>query len=205
MIRHSVDSPWAAAADCLGVRMSAEEFLALGESPARYELIDGVVCMSPSPGKRHQRLLLQIGAALTTFVEANRLGEVFVELDVHLGTGPQGGDLVYRPDIIFLGPEKAGQSADYVLGAPDLVVEIVSPSSRRMDHETKKNDYERCGVREYWIIDPVQQTMDFYTLRVGRFVPLLPTGDRLASTVVAGFALDLAHVRTVLEGQDPGD
>lgn len=202
MIRHAVDSQPAATASCLGVRMSAEEFLALGETQSRYELVDGVVCMSPSPGKLHQRLMLQIGAALSTFVEANRLGEVFVELDVHLGSGPQGGDLVYRPDIIFLGPEKAGEPADYVVGAPDLVVEIVSPSSRRMDHETKKNDYERCGVREYWIIDPVQQSMDFYTLRAGRFAPLPATADRLDSGVVTGFALDLSRVRAVIAELD---
>ena len=180
-----------------GLRMTAEEYHAIGETQLRYELIDGVVCMSPSPTPLHQRLITQLSAAITYFANARQLGEALVEVDVHLGKGPLGSDLVYRPDIIFLSKGKMAQVGDRIVVPPDLAVEIISFRSRRMDYQTKKDDYERFGVAEYWLIDPERGTMDFFTLRNGRYEPIPVVDDKLHSEVISGFELDLPHVRAI--------
>lgn len=180
---------------CAGLRMSAEEFLALPESPERYELVDGVVIMSPSPVPIHQRVAREILVQLTLFSEDHGVGEPLQDIDVHIGKGITGGDVVYRPDVIFFRTGRLDPSADRIVGVPDLVVEVISPSSRRFDLETKKNDYEHCGVREYWVVDPHKQSMIFYRLVDERFVEMKPDGDKLPSEAVPGFSLDLARVR----------
>lgn len=182
-----------------GLRMTAEEYLALGPTEQWYELIDGLVHMSPSPTPRHQRVAARIAGEISEYLSHHPVGEVFVEVDVSLGRGPLGGDLVYRPDIVFLRAERAARNMDRITEPPDLVVEIVSPLSRRFDHETKKADYERAGVREYWIIDPEERTTTFYRLEAGRYVQVQPVGQRLASLAIPGFQLDLVRVRSLLE------
>ncbi|MFQ5429135.1 MAG: Uma2 family endonuclease [Phycisphaerae bacterium] len=178
-----------------GLRMTAEAFFQLGEDPVRYELIDGVVCMSPSPSPIHQALIAEIITQFGIFLRSNPMGRASCEVDIHLGRGPQGADLVYRPDIVFLRSDRLAEIGDHITGAPDLVGEIVSPASRSYPTETKKNDYERCGVREYWLIDPERESMTFYHLQDGRYEETRPEAGRLASKVVPGFALDLSRVR----------
>lgn len=182
-----------------GLRMTADEYFQLEEDGFWYELIDGVVCMSPSPLPRHQEVAAQIVVELGSFLRTHSVGKLYFEVDVHLGAGPMGGDLVYRPDVIFLRAEHAARCRDRIVGPPALVVEVVSNTSRRYDNVTKKADYERCGVAEYWIIDPERQTMTFYRLHEGRYIDAAPEGDRLASTAVPGFALDLARVRKAFQ------
>ena len=179
----------------LGLRMTADEYFALGETRERYELVDGLVLMSPSPTPQHQNLIGLIYRLIAAYLDDNPIGQVFLVLDVHLGTGPRGGDLVYRPDVMFLSREKAARVGDRVAETPDLIVEVVSPSSRRFDLETKKADYERAGVAEYWIIDPERGAMTFYRLESGRYGEIKPETDTLNSTVLEGFILDLRRVR----------
>ena len=178
-----------------GLRMDAAAFLELPEDGHHYELIDGVVFMSPSPSPRHQQVTGEIYVQLALFLRQHRVGLAFVETDVHLGAGSHGGDLVYRPEIAFLRSERLADVTDKLVGAPDLVVEVISRGSRRFDRETKKTDYERFGVHEYWLIDPARESMTFYRLENDRFVEIAPDGDRFASNAVAGFELDLAQVR----------
>lgn len=182
-----------------GLRMTAEEYAALPESEEWYELIDGVVCMSPSPLPLHQKIAARIIGQITSFLDVHPVGEAFVELDVYLGEGPRGGDLVYRPDIVFLRQERVSENLTRITGAPDLVVEIISTSSRRYDRETKKGDYERCGVAEYWIIDPYRKELAFYSLKQGRYIMMAPRGDQLMSEAIPGFALDLNRLRRSFE------
>ena len=82
-----------------------------------------------------------------------------------------------------------------LIGPPDLAVEVISPDSRRYDTQTKRDDYERCGVREYWIVDPQQKLLTFLRNEAGRFVEVPPQGDSFASEAVEGFVLNLAEVR----------
>ena len=178
-----------------GLRMSADDFLRLQDDGTSYELMDGVVVMSPSPTPQHQRVTMKIAAQIEWFLRDHPVGDVFPEIDVHLGRGPTGGDLVYKPEIVFIRAERRAQMREKIVGAPDLVVEVISRGSRRMDTETKKEDYERFGVREYWLIDPEREAMTFYRLQDGRFVEITPTGTTFVSQAVPGFKLDLIPVR----------
>lgn len=178
-----------------GLRMTAAEYLQLEEDGHRYELVHGVVCMSPSPTFRHQEIAAETLTQLRAFLHANPVGVAVAEIDVHLPTADVGGEVVYRPDIVFVRNERVPEGADHVAGAPDLIVEIVSHSSRSYDTKTKKDDYERAGVAEYWIIDPELDTMSFYALRDGRFVEVAPGADKFQSVAVAGFSLDLKRLR----------
>lgn len=173
-----------------GLRLSADEYLQLDDDGFRYELVDGVVCMSPSPTPAHQEIVLEIGAQIRNHLQQHPIGKVFVELDVQLR-----GDLVYRPDVVFLRAERAEQCRERVVGPPDLIVEVVSPDSKRYDAETKRGDYERCGVAEYWMIDPQRDSMVFLRLQGERYVEIEPTGNRLASEAVPGFTLDIERLR----------
>lgn len=173
-----------------GLRLSADEYFQLDDDGFRYELVDGVVCMSPSPTPAHQAIVLEIGAQIRNHLQQHPLGKVYVELDVQLRA-----DLVYRPDVIFLQAERAQQCRERVVGPPDLIVEVVSPDSKRYDAETKRGDYERCGVAEYWMIDPQRDSMVFLRLQGERYVEIKPTGNRLASEAVPGFTLDIERLR----------
>ncbi len=178
-----------------GLRLSVDEFLVLPDDGRKYELVDGVVIMSPRPTPRHQRTARAVLLQLAYFSEANPIGEVFYEIDVHLGKGESGAEVVYAPDIVFVRFDSKIDVSDVIAGAPDLVVEVVSRGSRRMDTVTKRNDYERFGVREYWLIDPARRSMSFFRLKDGEFVEIPPVGDRFASEAVPGFVLDVAAIR----------
>ncbi len=151
--------------------------------------------MSPSSTAWHQRVLTRIAVQIASYLEAHPVGEVLIGVDVHLGTGPRGGDLVYRPDIVFINAERAADTRERIVGPPDLIVEVVSSTSRRYDNETKKGDYQRCGVGEYWVIDPQLDRMAFYYFREGSYVEIAVEGGTLKSEAIPGFALDLARVR----------
>jgi Uma2 family endonuclease len=179
-----------------GLRMTADEFLQIQDDGCFYELIDGVVVMSPSPSLEHQAVTMEVATQISLHLREHPVGRVFPETDVHLGTGPTGGDLVYRPEVMFVRSQRLGpETREKFFGAPDLVVEVISKGSRRFDTETKKRDYERFGVHEYWLIDPARNSMTFYRLEGGRFVELSPTGVTFASQAVPGFVLDVARVR----------
>lgn len=178
-----------------GLRMTAEEYFDLEDDGFLYELVDGVVCTSPSPSPIHQALMAEITTQLGIYLRSAPVGRTFPEVDVHLGRASSGADLVYRPDIVFVRTERLSEIGDHISGPPDMVAEIVSSSSRRYDSETKKNDYERCGVREYWLIDPERETMTFYRLQDGRFAEVPTSDDGFTSEAVPGFALDLPRVR----------
>jgi len=190
-----IASPEGREARYRGLRMTADEYFALEDDGFLYELVDGVVCMSPSPTPDHQDAATQITVQIGGYLEKNPVGKVFIELDAHLGPGPTGGDIVYRPDVVFIRTEKVARNRKRIDEPPDLAVEIVSDTSRRYDNETKKGDYERSGVMEYWIIDPHRGTMSFYRLRDGRYELIQPKGDNFTSEAVPGFMLDLARVR----------
>jgi len=187
------------AAEYVGLRMTAEEFFQLPEDGIYYQLIDGVVFVSPSPSLKHQRISGEILVQLSNFLIDHPISTAVMEMDVHLGQGPTGQDLVYRPDVLFIKEERVPKGEDHPAGAPDLVVEVISPHSHSMDTRTKKDDYQRCGVREYWIVNPQEASFTFYRLQEGRFNAVKESGDFFTSEAVCGFKLDLAPLRTLLQ------
>lgn len=183
-----------------GLRLTADEYFELPNDGNRYELNSGVVVMSPSPAPRHQFVAKTVLRQLDNYVETNRLGLVLYETDVQLDVAADQRGLVYRPEIIFIAAERALRISGHINLAPDVVVEVVSPESRSLDEETKFADYERAGVREYWLIDPIEERMTFYRLQNGHYVesPIAidaQQGEVFVSDAVPGLRLELKPIR----------
>lgn len=125
------------------------------------QLINNQIIMSPSPTNSHQKVLGKIFRQLCDFVEGNNLGEVRVApFDVHFNRKN-----VFQPDIIFIANDNLHHlKEDGFYGAPDLVIEILSPGTWRVDKEDKKDEYERSGVKEYWMVEPRDKTTEGFVL-----------------------------------------
>ena len=159
----------------------------------RYELLDGELVMVPAPSTGHQRIDTRLGALLHVFVNEKDLGEVFhAPFDVVLSETD-----VVQPDLLFISNERA-----YIItpanarGAPDLVVEILSPSTATRDRTFKRALYARYGVREYWLVDPDARTITVLLLDDGAFAEVAHygAGQTLTSPTLAGFTANLDDI-----------
>ena len=173
-----------------GLRLSADEYLALPPDGFRYELIDGVVCMSPSASFTHQLIAAEIVIQIGAYLINNPIGVVTMEVDVRLAD-----DRVYRPDVVYINSEKAARCDVHVTESPDLIVEVISADSRVDDTETKRGRYEEAGVGEYWLIDPTREELTFLRLVAGRYVEMPSTTAGYESSALPGFTLDVARIR----------
>lgn len=173
-----------------GLRMTADEYLAIGETSERYELVDGVVVMSPSASLGHQKISMEVALQIALYLRSHPIGDVVMETDVRLRD-----DLVYQPDVVFLRAEAAARCTGTITETPDLIVEVISPDSRGYDSRTKRNDYEAAGVGEYWIIDPARDRFHFLILREGVYLESAAAQDRYIASVLPGFELDLEQIR----------
>jgi Uma2 family endonuclease len=154
----------------MSTRYTHADLLAMPDDGKRREIIDGDLYVTPSPVTPHQRILRNLALALGKFLEVHPLGELlFAPMDVVLSEFD-----VVEPDLLFVLNEHRDYLQDWVRGAPDLVVEILSPTTEARDRGLKKKAYARYGVGEYWIVDPVTQTIEVYRLT--------PEGFRLAAT-----------------------
>ena len=137
-----------------------EDVLRMPDDGNRYEFIGGRLYVTPAPAIRHQRISKRLQAALMRVLEVAGYGEVF---DAPcLVAIPGTGDRV-QPDLLFVSDERREIIGEkQVLGAPDLVVEILSPSTAHRDRGTKLDLYARSGVRQYWIVDPVEDVVDVW-------------------------------------------
>lgn len=185
--------------------MNAAAFLNIIDEGMSYELIDGVVVVSPSPSPLHQKVMFAIARLLADYLDRHPVGEIFVETDVHIGSTSDGRDIVYRPEIAFIRSERISHAVipdEKLIGPPDMVVEVISRGSRQFDSRTNKEDYERFGVSEYWLIDPDRNCMTFYRRSQGCFEEVaLSTGGTFASSAVPGFVLDSARVRKTFQSR----
>jgi Uma2 family endonuclease len=157
-------------------------------SGVRAEWVDGeVIIMSPS-NLLHVRLTRWLLVLLSNFVSRRPVGEML------------GPDFMVRfasqrrrrvPDLLFVSNERASLlRPTYLDGAPDTAFEIVSPDSQSRDRREKFLEYQKAGVREYWIIDPLSQTIEAYALTAGKYELMPPDPEgRLPSAVIGGFYL----------------
>ncbi|MBC8182131.1 Uma2 family endonuclease [candidate division KSB1 bacterium] len=132
----------------------------------RKEIIEGELFMSPAPSKKHQRILRKLIRKLDEYVTDNDLGEIFIApFDVIFS------DInVVQPDLIFLSKKKYEILTDSnIQGAPDLLIEILSPSNKENDRIFKKQIYEIFAVKEYWIVDPDTETVEIRELKNKKF------------------------------------
>jgi Uma2 family endonuclease len=142
-------------------RWTYADYAALPDDGNRYEIIDGVLFMTPAPGTGHQSVSNLIATLLTIHVQFAGLGRVFAApIDVELAPGS-----VVQPDVLVVLNANLGSiTPSRIVGAPDLIVEIASPSTAGYDRREKQDAYAQAGVREYWIVDPSAQTVELLTL-----------------------------------------
>jgi Uma2 family endonuclease len=133
------------------VKFTYEDFLTFPDDGKRHEIVDGEHYVTPSPNTKHQTVSMNLTRALLRYLDEHPRGHLFAApFDVVLSELD-----VVEPDLLFVSRERAGiVTEQHVRGAPDLVVEIVSPGTRKVDEVTKRKLYERFGVLEYWIVDP---------------------------------------------------
>jgi Uma2 family endonuclease len=148
-------------------RLTYDEFRQLPDDGKRYELIHGEVHLTPAPNTRHQWTLHNLDMSLGVHVQTEKLGEVWVApLDVRVSE-----DTAVQRDLIYVSNARAEIiREDYIAGAPDLVVEILSPSKAAHDRATKLRLYAQAGVPEVWYIEPKAKTVELLKLRGNRFV-----------------------------------
>jgi Uma2 family endonuclease len=174
--------------------LTVRHYELLPEDGNRHEIIGGDHFMTPAPSLWHQDISRNLGFALLTWARVRRRGKVYLApVDVQLGNH----DIV-QPDLVFVSTERqALLTARRIVGAPDLVVEILSPATADRDREVKRDTYERFGVREYWIVDPDACSITVYAQAAGGgfVVAAVFTGeDVLTSALLEGFSAPLAEV-----------
>ncbi len=167
------------------VRLTYQDYAKTPEDE-RYELINGELIMSESPIIVHQNNRMKLGNRMTNFVERNDAGIVYLpDTDVVLSDTD-----VVQPDIMFISKERQHIIGERnIQGAPDLVVEILSPSTARRDWGVKRELYAKHGVKEYWIADPANKIVWVMLLTNGvlEIQQTCHPGDTIASSVLAGF------------------
>lgn len=171
-----------------------EDWLKLPDDGYRYEVIDGVLHMSPPPRPRHQRVAFRLARKLADFVEDHQLGEVFV---APVGVELPNQSVPLQPDVLFIQAGRLGiVGEDSVEGAPDLIMEVLSPSNWLYDRRDKKEVYEEVGVPEYWIVDPRMGTIEVHVLEdnVYRLVNEYGAGGAAQSHVISGFEVPIDEV-----------
>ncbi len=177
----------------ISTKFTYEDLQAIPPDRNRYEIVDGELIVTAAPIPLHQQILLKLGARLLDHVEKHHLGRVFIApLDIVFDRST-----VLEPDLLFIsGPRLHIIGEKNLTGPPDLVVEVLSESTARLDREVKPKQYALYGVPEFWLIDPVGRTAEIYRLREGAYerAATLAYNDRLESPLFPGFILPLSSL-----------
>lgn len=174
-------------------RWTFEELAAeLPESNLPTELWDGELLMSPAPSFFHQEIVARFYKLLDAWAVQHGLGKTGIApLDMVLTTRR-----VIQPDVVFISNERLGMIKDRIMGAADLVAEVISPDSRRRDRIDKRDLYEQHGVREYGLIDPEAGTTEVLYLQSGTYqlVGRWRAGERARSRLLEGFEVPVSDL-----------
>ena len=169
--------------------MTAEELMQL-EGPNRHELIKGELLTMPPPQFEHGRVALNLAVLLGLHVKANNLGYVCTEAGYKLETDP---DTVLGPDLSFVSRERLENAPDgYYPGAPDVAIEVLSPSDRRSRVEWKTNLWLTLGAKSVWVVNPKHRTVE--VVRSDGVRRLLHETDELVDDTVPGFRVAVSEI-----------
>lgn len=170
-----------------------QDYLDMPDDGKRYEVINGELIMPPAPYTIHQKISLKLEYELLKFNDKEKRGELFhAPFDVVMS------DMnVVQPDILFVKIENLDIITDKnIEGAPDMIIEILSPSSGNYDRISKKEMYARFGVKEYWIVDPEKQWIEIYLNKANEFElkQRLDKKGEAKSHVLQGFQVALKDI-----------
>lgn len=173
--------------------MTYDQYCLLPEDGKQYEVIDGELFMTPAPKPRHQMIVLRLAEELSGHARKNSLGKVFIApVDVLMDR-----HTVVQPDALFISqPRLAIVGEEAIEGAPDLVVEVLSPSTFYKDLRKKMPAYSQFGVQEYWIVDPETQSIERHARRDDKLqlAQKFSSGETLESVLLPGLQLPVSDV-----------
>ncbi len=170
---------------------TVEDYLALPEN-APYELINGKLVYMPSPKSTHQIVSINLSTLLNLHVRKNKLGKVLTApMDVHFSK-----DNVYQPDILFISNARMSILQEFVLGAPDFIVEILSTGTKGKDEGEKMTSYSKYGVREYWLVDPLEKTVETFLNKNDKMILTNKVEEKgtITSQTISGFSIELEEI-----------
>ena len=174
------------------IKFTVKDYMSTPEGK-RYQLLDGEMILAPSPTSRHQTIAMNIASALREFVRQHSFGRVWIApLDVVLSNYD-----VAQPDILFVSNARSSIITEAnIQGMPDLVVEILSPSTVGHDRGYKQALYGRHGVREYWLVDPDAETVEIltYTEQGLETAATYSRGQTLGSPLLDGISMELEDI-----------
>jgi Uma2 family endonuclease len=180
------------AAVATGKRMTYEDYLKIDDNN-RYEILNGELHMVPAPSIDHQGVSRNLEFLIWDFVKGEGLGKVFyAPVDVVFDD-----DEVFQPDIVFIKNERQDIiSKNAIQGVPDLIVEIISPSSAFYDTVEKKEIYRKYGVKEYWLIFPEERVIEVLTLEKGEYLEFCKSKREgmVKSKILEGLEIDSKDV-----------
>lgn len=177
------------------LQLTYDDYCLLPADGKRHEIIEGEHYLTPASFIRHQAIVTRLTRMLDEHVDEKCLGTVLTSpVDVVLS--PTN---VVQPDIVFVASARRDVLSDAnIQGAPDLVVEVLSPTTRRVDQTTKRKLYERFGVQEYWLVDPDAETVEVLRRQRGELAaigaPTAGRGDVLESPLLPGLGIALADL-----------
>jgi Uma2 family endonuclease len=174
------------------IKFTVDDYMSTPEGK-RYQLLDGEMILAPSPTERHQAIIGNLYWALRQFVSQRSLGRVwFAPLDVVFSNYD-----VAQPDILFVSNGRSSIITEAnIQGAPDLVIEVLSPSTARYDRGYKRTLYGRFDVREYWLVDPEAETVEVLTATEQGLISYATCqrSDTLTSLLLKGLDLSLEQI-----------
>ncbi len=177
------------------VKFTYEDVVHFPDDGKRHELIDGEHYVTPSPNTKHQVVSMNLTRAFLLYLEHHPIGYILAApFDVVFSALD-----VVEPDLLYISRERRQILTDqHVRGAPDLVVEIVSPGTRKTDEVTKRKLYERFGVREYWVVDPELDIVKVYRRAEDAFARVAELSveheDVLTTPLLPGWSVALTEI-----------
>lgn len=177
------------------IRYTYEDYLSLPDDGKRYQVIEGEIYMVPAPAPWHQDITRKLVILLNEFVERHKLGKVYFALcDVVLSE-----EDIIQPDIFFISKEREHIITEQNFqGAPDLIIEIISPFTAKLDKSLKMKLYERFGVKEYWLVDPDGEEIEVLTLKGEGYESIgvfgIEHGQSFESPLLKGFMISLDEI-----------
>jgi len=173
--------------------LTVENYRLLPETGPRYQLIEGDLYMAPAPNRFHQEISRNLELILGNYLTQNPLGKVYhAPFDVYLDDTN-----VFQPDILYVSKSRFHiLTLDGAEGAPDFIVEILSPRTAKLDLLNKRRQFARHGVDELWIIDPANRTLSVYRFAENAEEPvmIIPESGQVCTPHFPGLLIEMAQV-----------